>query len=128
MIILFSTMKKLSHIAAAGISLLTLLPSFAFAQTRTIGEILRPGFDFFKNDLIGVLVALAVIVIIINIIRYIIHKNDGSNDSKKMGLQLAWSIGGLFVIVSIWGIIAVLQKTIFGNSQNNPPPTVELPL
>lgn len=93
-----------------------LLPTFAHAQVipggQSIWQIGAPILAYIMNNLIPILVTVAVIILVINIIRYIINVKAGDIKSGDMAKQLGWSIGGLFVILAIWGIIAVISKTL----------------
>ena len=93
-----------------------LLPTFAHAQVipggQSIWQIGAPILTYIMNTLIPILVTVAVIILIVNIIRFIIGAKEGKVDNAAAGKQLAWSIGGLFIILAIWGIIAVISKTL----------------
>ena len=108
-------MKKL--VAALAI----LGPSVAFAQTSA------PVRDFnsltvkatsIGNTIIGILIAVAVIFIIYNVLMFIVKA--GSDDRKTYQHAILWGIVGLAVILSIWGLVAILTNT-FGTSGVNAP-------
>lgn len=61
------------------------------------------------NLVIALLISLAVIWIIINIFRYLIAGEEGSR--AKGGLAILYGVIGLFVILSIWGLVAILRNT-----------------
>ena len=67
------------------------------------------------NMLIPVLIALALVVFFFGLVKYIMSgKAKGAKDIMIAGLL------GLFVMVSVWGIIKIAQNTIFGPGvQNN---------
>ncbi len=92
-------MKKVLIITA-----LYTLPLVAFAQTPTnlIGLISFAG-DV-ANRLIPLLIAAALVVFFWGILQYI-WKKEGAKEIMIAGIL------GLFVMVSIWGIIRIAQNT-----------------
>ena len=60
------------------------------------------------NTFTYLLVALAVIYIVWNVVQYFIN---GEGDRKEPGMNILWGIVGLFVIVSIWGLVNILTNT-----------------
>lgn len=60
------------------------------------------------NTFTYLLVALAVIYIVWNVVQYFI-KSEG--DRKEVGMNIVWGIVGLFIIVSIWGLVNILTNT-----------------
>lgn len=109
-------MKTLQKYGIYFMSSVWLMPLFAHAQVipggRSLWDIAGPILGYITNNLIPILVTIAVIILIVNIIRYILLAKDGNVDNKSAAKQLAWSIGALFVILAIWGIIAVISKTL----------------
>lgn len=92
-------------------------PMLAFAQIIPQS----PGFSgilntvkSFMNAIIPVLITLGIIYFILGVIQYMSGKSD---DAKKEGRdKMIWGIIGLFAIVSIWGLVALLNST-FGIQQ-----------
>ena len=72
--------------------------------------------------LIPVLIGLAMAVFIWGLVVFIFHSGDDS--AKQEGKnKMIWGILALFVIVSIWGIVTLLQN-ITGATSNTPPTTL----
>lgn len=103
---------------------LVVVPFLSFAQTaptnvvtarcidpagdNTIGSIICQ-IGYYVNVIIPILIAVAVVVFIIGIIQYVLGKSD---DAKTEGRsRMIYGLIGLMVIVSIWGLIAILQRT-----------------
>ncbi len=84
----------------------TLLPTLASAQTLT--EQLR-GAGTLLNALIGVFIALAIVVFFWGLIKYLWGAN-AENASEGLKLMF-WGLIAVFVMVSVWGIIALLQRS-----------------
>jgi hypothetical protein len=62
------------------------------------------------------LVMLAIIIFFSGVLVSLFNKGQGKIDGKELQEMLLWGIGIIFVMVSIWGIIRLLQGTLFGNS------------
>lgn len=70
------------------------------------------------NMLVGVLSALAIVVFFIGLVRYIQESSDAHGHSEGRE-RIIWSIIALFILFSIWGILALLSVTFFGSSNLN---------
>lgn len=111
---------SLVKILAAGSALL--FPALALAAT-TIGglvDILAGLID----RLIPLTVAAAVLVFFWGLVVFIF--NAGNEDKRKEGRQvMLWGIVALFVMVSIWGLVRILQQTLqITDNQSITTPTV----
>ncbi|PIR82634.1 hypothetical protein COU20_01160 [Candidatus Kaiserbacteria bacterium CG10_big_fil_rev_8_21_14_0_10_59_10] len=81
------------------------LPALAGAQTllNTLALV-----NTFLNAAIGLMITLAIVVFFWGIIQYL----AGGSEKKAEGLQIMlWGVVAIFVMVSIWGIIRLLQST-----------------
>ncbi|MFA6553945.1 MAG: hypothetical protein WCS89_00345 [Candidatus Paceibacterota bacterium] len=61
------------------------------------------------NTVTYLLVALAVIYIIWNVVNFLIK--PAGEERKGAQMNIVWGIVGLFVIVSIWGLVGILTNT-----------------
>ena len=73
------------------------------------------------NKLAPLLIAIAVIVLLIGIINYIRAGDDEEKRAKGKN-EMIYGIIGLFVMVSIWGLVAILSGTF--DLKNDIPDTV----
>ena len=117
-------MKKIIGIALA------FLPSVAFAQSSNLSALnnvndVSTRFTSILNTGIQILIALAVVWIILNVVRYLIAGGD-SETRKKGGLAILWGVVGLFVILSIWGLVSVLRNS-FGTTDTSSTAIPQLP-
>jgi protein-S-isoprenylcysteine O-methyltransferase Ste14 len=83
---------------------------FQFLFAATIEGIINTVTNSILMPFITVLILLATVVFMWGIIKFI----AAAGDSKKAaeGKQLMfWGIIGLFVIVAMWGLVAVIQNT-----------------
>lgn len=67
------------------------------------------------NQAIAVSVGLAVVFILYNIVKMLLHADNEKIRSDARTLML-YGILSLFVIVSMWGLINLLIATFFGGS------------
>lgn len=65
------------------------------------------------------LILLAVILFFSGVTVSLFNKGQGKINGEKFRQMLLWGISILFVMVSIWGIIRLLQETLFGNNANS---------
>ncbi|MFA6601661.1 MAG: hypothetical protein WCT02_02260 [Candidatus Paceibacterota bacterium] len=104
-------------------SLVVLAPSIVLAQANLnaitdVNSLSKRLFGIGNVVLYG-LVALAVIFIVYNVVMYVI-KPPSSEEKTAAGLNILWGIVGLFIIVSIWGLVNILVGT-FGTTPTNAP-------
>jgi len=101
-----------------GYVLVASCPFFVLAETfKTdyIDSLIRGGLGIIRN-LVIFLISLAVVWFIFNVIRYSMSSEDG--DKTKAKDQMIHGIIAIAVIVSVWGLVAILRNA-FGveNSQ-----------
>lgn len=98
------------------ISSLFVAPFLVHAQPASNLESLM---DFllglFTNSLIPLIISLGLIYLIVSVLGYMRADDDAQGRAEKKK-QIFWSIIGLFVIISIWSLVAVVANTfnIFG--------------
>lgn len=83
------------------------LPFIASAQTllNTLGLI-----NTFLNAIMGLFITIAILVFFWGLITYLMKMGDESGRKEAIQLMI-WGIIALFVMVSIWGILRLLQST-----------------
>jgi len=98
-------------------------PTLAFAQTSTINDVngLSSKIIGIFNIAIYILVALAVLFIVWNIVMALIKGSDPAAKSAALG-NIGYGILGLFIIVSIWGLVNILTGTFKTNADRQPIP------
>ena len=95
-------MKKiLTGTLLAGFPALVLAQANAFSILGVISNLMR--------ILIPLLITAALIYFIYGVIKYVISKNaDDTQEAKSIIFR---GLIGLFVILSIWGLVGVIQST-----------------
>jgi len=83
-----------------------LMPALASAQTLLDTLALA---NTFLNAAIGLFITLAIVIFFWGMIKYI----SEAGEKKQEGLQIMfYGVIAIFVMVSIWGIIRLLQNTL----------------
>ena len=94
--------------------LVLLTPTVAFAASPRTFLDLANTIVTVLNSGIGVLLAAGIAIYFMGISTNFFKLGEG--DKEKMRAYFFWGIVILFVMVSIWGIIRLLQSSLFGNS------------
>ncbi len=67
------------------------------------------------NLIIEFAIFIAVIFIVVNTIRYFII--DSESSKSEAGMMVLYGVIGLFVILSIWGLVAIFKGSFVTNDQ-----------
>jgi hypothetical protein len=117
-------MKKLVKVGAG---ILSAMPFLAFAQQANstyIGSLIDSA-KVLLDKLVIFLVALAVVWFIWNVIKYTMSSDEEAKSKAKQ--QMIWGVIAIAVIVSIWGLVSVLQNTFGVQTQSAVNPSILLP-
>ncbi len=71
------------------------------------------------TGLVNLLIAFIVTFSFLFFFWYVLQYLKGGSDGVKGLENVLWGVFGLFVLVSIWGIVAFLQNTLLGPSFNS---------
>ncbi len=106
-------MKSITKIGALALALTPVAASAqALSSLNNVNQV-ATRFTSLLNTFTVLLISLAVVWIIINVVRYLIVK--GPEERKEGGMRILMGVIGLFVIISIWGLVSVLQNS-FGTT------------
>ncbi len=103
-------MKKVSKIIAGSLWALPFMALGATANPSYLSSLIT-GAKTLLDQLVVFLIALAVVWFIWNVIRYTMSSDEEKKGAAKT--QMIWGVVAIAVIVSIWGLVAILQG-IFG--------------
>lgn len=98
-------MKKIISIVS-----LFMFPVLAFADSVTDADSLFNLVNKILRNILPIIISIAVIWFIYNVFAYAI-----SGDEEKKGAaknNMIWGIVALFVMISVWGLVGVLTKTL----------------
>ena len=100
-------MKRILATVLVGVS-----PLIALAQTYTPGTGIGGLFTLAQNFLnlsVPLLISLAVVWFLYEVFRYAVAGNE--EEKAKAKTSMIWGIVAIFVMVSVWGLVAILQTT-----------------
>jgi uncharacterized membrane protein YidH (DUF202 family) len=100
--------KKKAFASGIGVSLLPLLALAQSADTSYFDGLLDD-IGSFIGSLVPVLIGVAVVVFIWGVIKYTTAGDDPEKRAAARSLMI-YGIIAIFVIVSIWGLVAILQQ------------------
>ena len=116
-------MKKISNyvkLIALGVISIGALPVWAspkdlkeLVNGLLINGLLRPA--------IPLIISLTVVVFLYGVFKYIFA--NGGEDKEKGRDFMIWGIIGLFIMVSVWGLVAILSDTL---NLNTTPRTIQI--
>ena len=100
-----------------------ILPPVVFADATLEGEINRFLDIFvitnsFVRTLVAVVAALVFFYFFWGLADYI-RKNDATIEQAKS--RMMWGVLGIFVLVSMWGLIYFFQRSVFGSTDVQKP-------
>jgi len=101
------------------------LPVFASVTTfkQLIEDVLIKGI---LRPIVPLLVGLAVVVFIYGV--FLLMLSEGGEKKEEGKQYMLWGIIGIFVMVSVWGIVAILGDTFgLGNNNNITPVQMTIP-
>lgn len=88
-------------------------PALALAAPRTFGELANI-IVLILNNATTVLIVLGIVVYFFGISTNILKFSE--EGGERLRQYFLWGILVLFVMVSIWGILRLLQNTLFGSN------------
>lgn len=68
-------------------------------------------FELVINPVVRLLFALAIFYFAYGVFTYI-RKSDDSGERLAGGRHIMWSTIGIFIMLSVWGIIAIIRSTL----------------
>lgn len=122
-------MKIVSKITSSSLVLAAaaFLPAVASAQQTSGFRNLLVQAHGILDQLIPLVIGLAVLVFLWGVLQYVVSK--GADDKAMARSTMLYGILGLFVMVSVWGLVGLLSQTIFGNrAVNQPLPSPGIPV
>ncbi len=92
-----------------------IIPRISHAQTVSNFEELVEKIYNIISDFVPIIVSLTVIVFLWGIFQLV---RSNSEDARADAIKvITFGVVALFVMVSVWGLVAILSNTFFGGSQ-----------
>jgi hypothetical protein len=103
-------MKKIIKIWSA--LLVFGIPALAFAQNngKTLRDIAVTVTGYLQVAIV-LTISFAIVTFVWNVYRYFFTKDVSGENKKEAGLYVLYSVVGFFVILSFWGLVAVLRNS-----------------
>jgi fumarate reductase subunit D len=112
-------MKRLiSRLAFLGAFSALLAPALAFAAAPTTFRDLSDQIVTILNSATGVLVVLGLVVYFWGVSSNLFSNSEHGRANLRS--YIIWGLAIIFVMVSIWGILSLLQNSLFGGSAASP--------
>ncbi len=108
----------MKFVRGAFIAALAFFPAIALAAPNTFQE-LAIGVAEILDTATFTLIIFGLVLYFWGMATNIPHFGDERGAEKRKSFFF-WGLVALFVIVSIWGIVQLLQNTLFGSSQFSP--------
>jgi len=111
-------MKKIFAVVTFGSLIAVFAPLMASAQSLSALNNINDVSDRFTsilNTATVLIVSVAVIWIIINVVIYLVGGKDSEKRHEGL-MRIVWGIVGLFVIISIWGLVSILKNSFGTNN------------
>lgn len=93
------------------------LPAVALAAPKTFSELANTVVSILDSAT-GLLIVAGIAIYFWGISRNVLKMKD--EGGQKMWNYVFWGLGVLFLMVSIWGILELLQNTLFSGDQYSP--------
>ena len=101
-------------------------PLLALAAGTTFKDVIHNIATTVLAPLVGLLLTAALVVFFWGMVKYI--NSLSSEKDKQEGKQLMiWGVVALFVMVSVWGLVNLLQGTFLGDVSTTPFPVIQMP-
>jgi len=95
------------------VGMLAVSPVFAGAQELTFKSLAVDVAELL-GDVVGFLVVLMIVAFMWGMVRFVKARADGNDKQLDEGKKMiTWSLLGIFVAVSIWGILGFLVDSVF---------------
>lgn len=102
-------MNKIKYILA----LVILLPTVSHAQLIKTEALLFNGSRIITSIVIPLVFALALLYFFWGVAKYIRSEGTGKEEGKNI---MIWGIIGLFVMSSVWGLVAFIRGELLGTT------------
>ncbi|MCD8563576.1 MAG: hypothetical protein LRY44_01020 [Candidatus Pacebacteria bacterium] len=91
-----------------------MFPLTAFAQTLedNVGNFMARVYEVIINPLIVFFFALALVLFLIGMLQFFVYKQGNTEKAQEGRQHMLWGIIGMFIMVSVFGIMRILINTL----------------
>ena len=95
---------------------------YKYESSRGLGGILT-WFGSMLGLIQPLIISVAVVWFVFNVFQYTIRESE--DDKEKAKKQIVWGIIGIFVMVSVWGLVNILRFSFRLNNSNINVPSIQ---
>lgn len=105
-----------------------LFPMVALAQTLNFDQLSTPvtSLGNIINKVIPLVIGAAVLVFLWGVLKYVVAGDDPEKRADARWFMV-WGVISLFVMVSVWGLVRILQNTLGVSSGTSAPGFPQIP-
>ena len=95
-----------------------------FGNIQNFKDFVSKIISCFLNPIVSLVVSFSVVIFLFGVFKFISSESggEGKNDGKSF---MFWGIIGIFVMVSLWGLVNIFKSTFsLNNDTLNTPPIV----
>jgi hypothetical protein len=92
-----------------------MFPYIAYAQSSLEGDVasfMDRVFAVLLQPFLGFLFVLALVLFLYGMMTFIADSDKNSEDSKKGRQHMLWGIAGMFIMISVFGIMRLILNTL----------------
>lgn len=83
-------------------------------MVESYGDIIEKILEIIKN-LTGLGAALALLFFLFGVVKYLTHSDNASKRTESVQ-TITYGLVALFVLITVWGLVVLLQQSVFGTS------------
>lgn len=84
----------------------------SIAHAATVGELIGKVNQVIINPLITFLFALAVIIFLFGMVKFLANRNTSSDAASEGKKSMIWGIVGMMIMASVFGILEFIANTL----------------
>lgn len=91
-----------------------MFPRIVYAEQldQTVATFMAKVYEVIINPLVTFMFALALVLFLIGMIQFFVYKGQGSDKVKEGRSHMLWGIIGMFIMISVFGIMRLIINTI----------------
>ena len=105
-------MKKLRERVSKFILVFLLtVPAISYAQPTTFADLVNNTLLPLLRAMVSTIMGITILIIMWNGAQMIMHADNAQKKGDHRAMMM-WSVVILFIMVGVWGIIAIMQRTL----------------
>ncbi len=112
-----------TYFASFSISFAATASSCNMSSVRNFKDLVINLISCFLNPTVTLLVSISILVFLFGVFKIIKSQGEGKETGKEF---MFWGIIGIFVIISLWGLVNILQNTFVLSNDDITPRSVNI--